>query len=711
MGARVLSYDELGIPVVQAENPHQAYYGIGYAHGLHRPLQALVLGAAGRGVLAEHLLGRDDLVALDCLAHRLDLPGHAEREAARLPNPCGLWVDAYVAGFARGLAEGGSPFELRLLAARLPPLSRQSVVAGLMLAAFLGLAEGQERMERALVDALAAGASPGLLAAMFAPHLDGCDVGLVRTLPRASAPGFAAFGRLPRTGGSNAWGIDGSRTESGKSVLCGDPHLQVNQLPSLFLELKVALGDDYWLGATIPGLPGLAVGRNRQIAWSGTFAVADNVDFVIEELVADHAARLGAVPESLVTREAVVRRRGRSPLALRFFSTSHGTLEVDASHATARAAVRDGPALAARWAGADGAGAALAAYMGLPLCTSASAAELCLDAASTYSLHFVLADAGEVRYCQAGRIPRRSGGWSGLYPVPAGGAKHWQGFYEGANLPRSLARDGVVASANEARLAADGGVLSTLAQPGYRLARIEAQLRARRDHDVASMRALQLDVVSLQAEALAPRLIARLGDGPLRHALAAWDYAYGPESRGAHAFDLAYGAVRAALAPELGGEWWSSMLGQSELGVWWCNAIDRTLTDDDSWRGARGERLEASLAAVGLREPERWGDVHRFAMPHLVLGGLPRAFGFDRGPFALPGCTATVCQGTIVTPQGRAAVTAPAYRFICDFAGSGAWTAIAGGVDGSRFSTSYDCFLDEWLRGDYHHVAAPSRDG
>ena len=39
----------------------------------------------------------------------------------------------------------------------IPPLDRAAVLSGMMLAAYLGLAQGQERMERALVDALAAG--------------------------------------------------------------------------------------------------------------------------------------------------------------------------------------------------------------------------------------------------------------------------------------------------------------------------------------------------------------------------------------------------------------------------------------------------------------------------------------------------------------------------------------------------------------------------
>ena len=59
-----------------------------------------------------------------------------------------------------------------------------------------------------------------------------------------------------------------------------------------------------------------------------------------------------------------------------------------------------------------------------------------------------------------------------------------------------------MASANEARQFADGRVLSTLPQASYRLDRIESLLRQRQDHGFDSMRAIQLDLYSLQAERL-----------------------------------------------------------------------------------------------------------------------------------------------------------------------------------------------------------------
>ena len=685
-GKPKITYDVSGTPGIWGEDAGAAYFGLGWVHARHRPLQTLLLHTAARGELSQRLWPRADLLHMDAMVHRLDLVRRGEAAAGTLAGAAAAWCDAYLAGLAEGLRVRGVPWELRMLLAKLPVPGRASTLSGLMLSAYLGLAEGQERMERLLVDCVAAGGAPDTLAAMFAPHLEGWDPAVLARQPREVPLGFAAHAALRVAGGSNAWAVDGSRTASGKPLLCGDPHLQVNQLPALFLEVRARVGDDYWLGASIPGLPGLAVGRNRRLAWSGTFAVADNVDSVIVPR-----------PEAATQRHVPLGRRGRRWQALTFYDTADGVLERLAPDA-----------LAVRWAGSEAVAEALGAYLALPLCDGVAAASQVLARAHTLSLHFVLADrGGEIRYQQTGCIPRRSAGWSGLYPVPAVDSRRWLGLYTGAGLPVAGPEDGIVASANEARLAPDGGVLATLAQPGYRLERIRAELLRRRDHDVASMQALQQDVLSLQGLRLRPPLWDALPEGPVRVALAAWDGRCDATSVGAHAFAIAYRAALRGLAPRLGGAWWERALGGTEVSVWCCAALDRLLADASSWRGAAGTALRARVAAVATHPLRPWGEVQRFSLPHMLLGTLPRV---SAGPLPLPGSVATVCQGNLV-PAGDAAVAVgPAYRMVCDLADDALVTALPGGIDGHAWDPTYTRWLAPWAAGDYHRLAPPDGD-
>lgn len=69
--------------------------------------------------------------------------------------------------------------------------------------------------------------------------------------------------------GSNNWVIDGSRTESGKPILCNDPHLALT-LPGIFYEAHLILPDQNMYGFTITSSPFLVIGHNEDIAWGMT---------------------------------------------------------------------------------------------------------------------------------------------------------------------------------------------------------------------------------------------------------------------------------------------------------------------------------------------------------------------------------------------------------------------------------------------------------
>lgn len=691
-----LSYDSAGTPGVWAENLADLYRGMGFVHGKHRPLQSLVLSTAGRGRLAASLLPRAELEGIDTLVHRLEIPRRGEAAASELSQRGASLLDSYIAGLRAGLVVAGRLLPLKVLGANIEFPDRASIISGTLIASYLGLAQCQERMERALVDALREAADPSLLEAMFAPNLDGWDPELLRSV-ETGATSSAAMVSATLGGGSNAWAIDGRRTSRGTPILCGDPHLGINQLPALFLEFRARLPDDYWLGATIPGLPGLGVGRNRNVAWSGTFGVADNVDWTVEE-IEDGLASRGA-GASVAVRERAVKlgRRLLGQKNLLFSQTDRGVLEGQGRRR-----------LASRWSGGEKAHEAVEAYMIAPAAKSADEFLDSLDGAHPFSLHFVVADkSGTISYREGGRIPKRTKGWSGLYPIAAT-AGGWTGCYEGAGLPRASSDDGLVVSANEVRHADDGTPLATLAQPPYRYDRIEELLRARDDHDLETMKEIQRDLTSLQARRLLPHLLDLEPPHELREFLLKWDLRYDVDSRGAHGFELLRNAAIDVLADDLGGDWLRHMLQNSELPTWWSSGFDRLLSTPATWTRERRVKVKARIHGLRPNTLTRWGDLRRTKLPHLVLGGLPTWLGYDRGPFEVPGSVATVNQGNFTVVDGVQSVVAPAYRFITDLDDDFALSALPGGVDGSRFSASYTQWLSEYWDSKYHRIAPPS---
>ncbi|HMP32113.1 MAG TPA: penicillin acylase family protein, partial [Saprospiraceae bacterium] len=78
--------------------------------------------------------------------------------------------------------------------------------------------------------------------------------------------------------GSNNWAINGSKSKTGKAILCGDPHLMLG-LPSVWLEMQIKTDDFNAYGVSIPGMPGIMIGFNNTMAWTET-----NVGMDLEDL-------------------------------------------------------------------------------------------------------------------------------------------------------------------------------------------------------------------------------------------------------------------------------------------------------------------------------------------------------------------------------------------------------------------------------------------
>jgi penicillin amidase len=69
--------------------------------------------------------------------------------------------------------------------------------------------------------------------------------------------------------GSNNWAVSGSKTKSGKPILCNDPHLRLS-LPSIWYEMHLVAPGMNVYGATLPGSPAVIIGFNDSISWGVT---------------------------------------------------------------------------------------------------------------------------------------------------------------------------------------------------------------------------------------------------------------------------------------------------------------------------------------------------------------------------------------------------------------------------------------------------------
>lgn len=78
--------------------------------------------------------------------------------------------------------------------------------------------------------------------------------------------------------GSNNWAIGPSKSASGNAILANDPHLQLS-LPSVWYELHIVTPTTNAYGVTVPGIPGIIIGFNEDIAYGSTNVGQDMLDY------------------------------------------------------------------------------------------------------------------------------------------------------------------------------------------------------------------------------------------------------------------------------------------------------------------------------------------------------------------------------------------------------------------------------------------------
>ncbi len=697
-----------GTLAIRAPDDTGMAFALGVAHALDRGVQIELQRLIAAGRLAECLDGSERSLAIDRTMRRMGFARTARTEASALDAETRTWLEAYRDGVNRFRCNRPAPLEFRLLGHGLEPWSVEDCLATVGLMGFAGLAQGQLDAEKWLIEALVAGTDPEVLRRLFRPHLDGLDEETLAALADLAhlepllGPRLSGL-PLPRLRGSNNWVAASTRSASGAPLQANDPHLEANRLPPVWYPFTARLADGRTrMGISMPGLPGLVMGRTRELAVGFTYGFMDMFDYFVEE-VRDGSYRYGDRWRPLEIHEEVLLRKGGSPETLRIAATHRGPLEAPPG--------TGGKVLSMAWSSwRGGAARSLDAMRRVPGATGVDDACRIL-ARVTLSANWLVADrSGRIGYQQSGHAPNRR--HSGLHPVPGWDpGRDWDGEVDPEDLLRILDPvDGILVTANDERQAPGRPVTVNLHMGDYRKRRIEARLAGRDRWDAAGFRELQADLYSGQAAEWMTLLRPLLPDTEAGHRLAAWDLAYRVDAVEPTWFEAIWSAVlEAVFAPFFGEPAWRKSVEETAILVDYHWFFDRAILSGDAcWFGDEGrDRLLARVARDVLERtpPRRWGDRNRFRMENILFAGrLPSWLGFDLDGIEVPGGRATPCQGQIFRAHGRTTSFVPGWRFVSDLAGETGWSALAGGPSGSRFSRWYLSGLAAWSRFEYDEL-------
>jgi penicillin amidase len=699
--------DRHGVVHVEGQTLADLCWGQGVAHATDRGLQMLLMRIVGQGRASELLRADDASLRLDIFLRRMNWTAHIEPVLASLPPEIRQLFDAYCEGVSAVFARR-CPWEVRLLGYRPEPWRPEEIIMLSRLIGYVSLQQGQARLERLCVEMVQAGIDREKLEELFPCCLNGLDEELIRKVKlgeRVVPERILWQTPLPRALASNNWVVSGRRTSSGKPLLANDPHLEGNRLPNVWCENVLHLGDRYIMGASMPGGPGIILGRNNDVAWGVTYAPMDCVDSWIERCKEGKYYREGDDWVPFRRRTEIIRRRKKEPVEVAFYENDHGVLDGDPN--------QEGYYLATRWAADRSGGATITQFLRMWDVRSVEQGMDVLGQTET-CWNWVLADRqGNIGYQMSGLMPRRRAGISGFVPLPGWKPENdWQSFVDYRDLPRCLnPAEGYFATANE-----DLNPYGT-AKPinnsigPYRAERIRQLLADAIDATADDMADIQFDIFSTQAQALLEILKPLLPPTPHGDILRNWDCRYTADSRGAHLFERVYIAlVRAVFGPGgLGDDVIAHLTTESGVFVGYHYNFDRVLLRNDSawFAGRRRDDLFRQAIAEALAtEPKPWGEVNRYTLRHLLFGKrLPAFLGFDRASIPALGSRATIHQGQLFRSSRRETAITPSIRIIADMATDELQTTLEGGPSDRRFSRWYCSDLTDWFVGRYKTIS------
>jgi penicillin amidase len=724
-GQILIRRDKHGIPMIDADDPLDGAFAVGFCHGQDRPFQLELLQRVVRGTLAA-MVGVEAL-PLDLLSRRVGFRRSAIEQWPLLASDIRGMLEAYSAGVNAGTSLGSRKVahEFAILGRDPTPWEAFDSLAMSKLLSFSLTSNWDSELVRLKI-----------------LELDGVDA--LRALdptypewhPVTSPVGGSAGPAIDRLaadlsvflkwvrpgGGSNNWALSAERTATGRPILANDPHLDA-RLPCHWYFVRVRTNAWNVAGATLVGGPNVLAGHNEYGAWGPTAGLIDNTDLFLEEIDGDKVRdKAGFIPYRVVTEEIEV--KGGETVTEYIRITPRGPII-----SPALAGVKQALSLRATWLDPR----PLGGLFRIHSAKSFSDFRALFADWPASGQNMVWADTtGTIGWQLIGRVPQRRKGF-GLLPLPGydpdvGWGSQLLPYDQMPWLENPQC--GYIATANTLPKAhGDGPFLGMDVIDGYRLMSINEKLAEQDQWTIAETMKLQIN-----QEALAWRemrevvLQAPTNDARTKQAvelLKKWDGVVGVESAAASIYELFLVDMICRVAQKKAPNSWRWVVGESFCALTQNFAcyrrtghLVRLLRDqpegwfEEGWPTAIADSLaEAVTTLVGRwgKNPKNWawGRIRQLLMHHpfaQVKGMAGAIFQsvFNLGPVDCGGDDNVIAQAATLPldPLGTADNIA-SMRMVIDV---GQWEnsrfVLPGGQSGNPLSPHYGDQFQLWQKGE-----------
>ncbi len=515
-----------------------------------------------------------------------------------------------------------------------------------------------------------------------------------------------------KNNGSNNWAVAGSKTSSGRPILCNDPHLGLN-LPSLWYELQITTPTHSTYGASFPGSPAVIIGFNDSIAWGVTNAGRDVIDYY-DMKFKDSSKQdywYNGEWKKAMTRDEVIKVRDSADQIEHIAMTIYGPVMYDNNYKNNST---EGKYLALRWTAHDPSSGLLPFY----LLNRAHNYDDYLAAISHWNntgQNFVFASkSGDIAIKQQASFVAR---WKrqGDFILPGTDTSYaWQGMIPTEENPmiKNPTR-GFVSSANQE--STDGTYPYYLGAgnsfPIYRGIIINRKLTAMSNISPDDMQKLQMNNYNVFAEMARPVLMKYINQNELSKdekkyvdILGNWNLTSDIDEKGPTVFNTIWDSVEAAI--------YKDEFAKSTSNMGWPddNVLLEALLKDSAYSfadninttnkkenvaDAVNEGLKTAvekLVALDKEDKLSWGKFKDTRVLHLLK--IP-----------------TLSRMHLPIGGGKHIINAttenhgPSWRMIVQLTDEiEAYCVYPGGQNGNPGSKYYDSFIDSWATGKYYRI-------
>ncbi|MFY9465905.1 MAG: penicillin acylase family protein [Lentibacter algarum] len=746
--------DHSNVPHIFSEEDAAIFFGLGYAHTQDRLWQMTVMRRTAQGRLSE-VFGSATL-PVDKLLRRFDIYSLARSSVAAQDAETLAALEAYAAGVNARLAEinesalgRGAP-EMFLFNAPISPWRPEDSIAILKLMAvqLSGhaadeilrartslLLEDDTRLKDLLPDMPGTGVAALPAYASLFPSADFApQIARAESLPQHPLSPFQPRGLA---GASNAWAAAPSRSATGGTLLANDPHLGLTA-PAIWYLARLELSSGGVIGATIPGMPLILVGRSESLGWGLTSSYLDDQDIFIEELNPNNREEY-RTPDGykpFVSRRSIIKIKDEPSITLTLHSTDNGPV-LPPSFRNVGAVTPAGHVAALAWTALEPNDTSMSAGFHI---MKAQDIDDALTASTLYiapSQNLTLADKDNVAMKTIGAMPRRPAEAESKGRIPSRGwltQNRWKGFFPATANPEFIRPTGGIVGNTNNKLLERPFPLHVSYEWGdsQRIQRWQRLMQGRKAHSRESFVEAQLDITSTTARTILPLVAADLwftGEAAPEGT---------PERRRQIALNLLAGwtgSMNEHLPEPLIYAAWMRFLQEriikDELGPLaeefphleplfiervfrnidgagvWCNIIQSSATETcaDIARMSLDDALVWLSEVYGTSiEALRWGDAHEATHDHPVLGEVSVLRHFVNIRQSTSGGDNTLMRGRTrgTGPEPFQNVHAAGYRGVYDFTDPDSSIFITStGQSGHPLSRHYDDLAQLWRRGEY----------